>query len=314
MKHLLYSTCPHPVAAVLHQEILLICGTFVEKVPHIFDGMLRVRIGWITRALKLYVSYIQGLNDNNTDELNENNTDERLLYSFPPSEIQSLLLEVLTLPPLTKPDDTLSDPIYKSLTPLQRRQIDGCLNRVPRRFYDSFWNVLHRCVNGIKIADQVIPQNPTLSEMALYELNFALKVDELLDRITHPEYRQMIVELIMVANMILERNPELYFSEVLDTDNFIQSAYERFLKDHLRKENSKQTTPKNVMDSVIAYPGSKDHHHDIRLFYGQPSLVTGTYLAGAVVDLLLHQDVESSVAPSMNYSVAGGDESACCIS
>lgn len=233
---------------------------------------------------------------------------------MPPSEIQDLLLEVLYLPPLSKMDGTDPEIGRQKLTPKQRRQLDGCLNRVPRKFYDSFWNVLHRCPKGIKIAGELLPQLPTVSDMTLYELNFALKIDALLDRILHPAYRQVVVELVMVVNTVLERNPELYFMEPLDTDRFVHAAFERFVRDCVKKQEKEDNlkVPSESADgkSVTFKPESGDQKKnpqllDIDVFYQQPPSITGMYLAGAVVDLLLHQDAE--------YSVAGVIDEACSI-
>ncbi|OWA49777.1 Phosphorylase b kinase regulatory subunit beta [Hypsibius exemplaris] len=290
VKNLVYSTCYHyhPSAAVLQQELLISIGTFMETQPHIFDGMLKIRMGWIVRALSFYIKHTA---------MDPTESKDDYIYSLSPSDVQDLLLEVLTLPPLTRSDigPSLGHP---KLSPLQRRQVDGSLNRVPRKFYDSFWNILHRCPKGIKVADQLIPQDPTITEMTLYELNFALRVDALLDRITHPEYRQIVVELIMVVNTVLERNPELYFADVLDTDGFVHSAFERFLKDYKRKETKPSRT------------------YEIELFYDQPVSVTGTYVAGAVVDLLLHQDVDYTGVGSANLDASAepSDSDSCVIS
>ncbi|XP_055337447.1 phosphorylase b kinase regulatory subunit beta-like [Paramacrobiotus metropolitanus] len=280
IKQLIYSTCEqhHPSAAVLQQELLLSIGKLVETMPSIFDGMLKIRIGWIVQALTLYLKYSQ---------MDHPDFQEEYIYTLSPFDVQDLLLEVLTLPSLIKQG---LDPDTEShkLTPMQRRHLDGCLNRVPRKFYDCFWNILHRCNEGIKVADHLMPQIPTVTDMTLYELNFALKIDALLDRIEHPAYRQLVVELVMVINTILERNPELYFIDPLDTDKFVHAAFERFLKDYRKRDGA-----------------ADKKEYDIDFFYQQPPQVTGMYLAGAVVDLLLHQEAE--------YSVQCAADEACCI-
>lgn len=60
IKNMIYSTMQGNVSAtVLQQELLLSVGRLIETVPHIFDGMLKIRIGWIVQALTLYVKYSQ---------------------------------------------------------------------------------------------------------------------------------------------------------------------------------------------------------------------------------------------------------------
>lgn len=41
---------------------------------------------------------------------------------------------------------------------LNRRQIDGSLNRTPLGFYDRVWQILERTSNGIVVAGTHLPQ------------------------------------------------------------------------------------------------------------------------------------------------------------
>ena len=78
---------------------------------------------------------------------------------------------------------------------LQQRQLNGSLNRVPPDFYERVWKVVGKTPEGIVVANHHLPQQPTLSDMTEYELTFAFAVDDLLNAIAHPEYRQMMVEV-----------------------------------------------------------------------------------------------------------------------
>lgn len=64
------------------------------------------------------------------------------------------------------------------LTPRQKRQLEGCLCRVPSSFYSHVWDVMMRTPEGIKVAGNVIPQQPTLSNMTKSEQTFSLLVEE----------------------------------------------------------------------------------------------------------------------------------------
>lgn len=86
------------------------------------------------------------------------------------------------------------------LTPLQQRQLEGCLCRVPTMFYNQVWDVLARTPQGIRVQGHTLPHQPTLSSMTRSELNFALLVEDILNHIQQPEYRQIIVE---VSNLVL---------------------------------------------------------------------------------------------------------------
>jgi hypothetical protein len=54
------------------------------------------------------------------------------LHSVSPSDIKDMLLNILV--------QNLYELDFK--TPLQQRQIDGALNRVPKDFYDRVWEIL----------------------------------------------------------------------------------------------------------------------------------------------------------------------------
>ncbi|MEQ2207073.1 hypothetical protein XENOCAPTIV_006852, partial [Xenoophorus captivus] len=119
---------------------------------------------------------------------------------------------------------------------LNRRQIDGSLNRTPLGFYDRVWQILERTANGIVVAGTQLPQQPTLSDMTMYEITFSLLVEDTLKNIVLPEYRQIIVELLMVVAVVLERNPELEFSDKVDLDSLVKEAFNDFQKDQSRFE------------------------------------------------------------------------------
>ena len=64
-------------------------------------------------------------------------------------------------------------------------------------------------------------QQPTLSDMTMYELNFSLLVEQMLSKIVDPAYRQLMVETFMVVSTILRRNPEFTFSQPVQMDKVI---------------------------------------------------------------------------------------------
>lgn len=75
-----------------------------------------------------------------------------------------------------------------------------------------------------------IPQQPTLSNQSRSELNFALLVEQMLNSIQRPEYRQVIVELLCIVSIILSRNPELCFHKILDLDQLVTEASQMYFK------------------------------------------------------------------------------------
>jgi phosphorylase kinase alpha/beta subunit len=155
--------------------------------------------------------------------------------------------------------------------------LDGALNRVPPDFYDRVWQILERTPGGLKVAGYHLPQQPTLSDMTQYELNFSLLVEQMLSKIVDPAYRQIMVETFMVVATILQRNTELSFKESVDMDKLVQEAFMLFQSDRSLYEGEEK----------------KD---DMNLFYSTGPNVhrgTTTYIAKAVVNHLLEGEVSA---------------------
>lgn len=71
-------------------------------------------------------------------------------------------------------------------------------------------------------------QNPTLTDMTPHDLNLVFEVECLLRSISDPAYRALFVETVMVISVILKRNQELSFTEVVDVHLVIQNAMKDF--------------------------------------------------------------------------------------
>uniref|UniRef100_A0A8C5U3P3 Phosphorylase b kinase regulatory subunit n=1 Tax=Malurus cyaneus samueli TaxID=2593467 RepID=A0A8C5U3P3_9PASS len=84
----------------------------------------------------------------------------------------------------------------------RRRRLDGALNRVPVGFYQKVWNVLQKC-HGLSVEGFVLPSSTT-REMTPGELKFAVHVESVLNRVPQPEYRQLLVEAILVLTMLVD--------------------------------------------------------------------------------------------------------------
>lgn len=198
------------IQAVLQQEIILYCGRLIATNPVLFKGILKIRVGWVLEAIKYYLQ-ISG--------------DVKKIEDHSPYEVRQLLYKVLSIKEWASDDE--------KLTPKQRRQLEGCLCRVPDSFYNQVWDIMHRTPRGIKVGGNIIPQQPTLSNMTRSELTFSLLVEEMLNHIQLPEYRQLIVELLCIVSVILGRNPELTFDEPLDLEQLVKDAAHMYSKVYL---------------------------------------------------------------------------------
>uniref|UniRef100_A0A8C7DMX0 Phosphorylase b kinase regulatory subunit n=1 Tax=Oncorhynchus kisutch TaxID=8019 RepID=A0A8C7DMX0_ONCKI len=251
IKGILYSKCYGEREAVLQQELVIHIGWIISNTPELFSGMLKIRVGWVV-AMKHEL------------EIRAGDMSPQDIYQMSPSDVKQLLLDVL-------------QPQQHGRSWINMRQIDGSLNRTPHGFYDRVWQILERTCNGIVVAGIHLPQQPTLSDMTMYEMNFSLLVEDTLKDIVLPEYRQIVVELLMVVSIVLERNPELEFSEKVDLDVLVKEAFHDFQKDRSREGMNKPD--------------------DMEEFYKTPPMGrrgTSSYLTKAVMIQLLQGDVKPS--------------------
>lgn len=177
---LLYDVITEPYDAVLQQEIILYVGRLISTTPHLFEGIVKIRVGSFLEAMKYYLSF----------------KDEKQvkLESLAPSRVRRILYKVLT---------------DVDLEPRERRLIEGSLCRVPKDFYDKVWDILSRTTAGICVAGQHLASGPTITLMSQHELNFLNKVENMLCRISAPEYRQIVIEVS--ADQSSESSEHFYF-------------------------------------------------------------------------------------------------------
>ncbi|XP_031572074.1 phosphorylase b kinase regulatory subunit beta-like [Actinia tenebrosa] len=177
IQNILYTFCyPHDVReAVLQQEMVLYMASYIATIPEAFEGILKIRIGWMIQAMKHLLTYGYTLGS---------------VYAQPPYAVKKLLKIVL------RSRGKLHGQDLTPRTPMQKRQLDGAVHRTPPLFYDKVWNILCSASGGIKVSNHLLPQLPTISDMTRNEINFQLKVEELLNDISNPEYRQLVVEVL----------------------------------------------------------------------------------------------------------------------
>ncbi|XP_039609897.1 phosphorylase b kinase regulatory subunit alpha, skeletal muscle isoform isoform X1 [Polypterus senegalus] len=116
----------------------------------------------------------------------------------------------VSAPPASSPGDVVSSsPLRPEATSdsrqgqwLRRRRLDGALNRVPVGFYQKVWKILQKC-HGLSIEGFVLPSSTT-REMTPGEIKFSVHVESVLNRVPQPEYRQLLVEAILVLTMLAD--------------------------------------------------------------------------------------------------------------
>ena len=78
-------------------------------------------------------------------------------------------------------------------------------------------------------------------QMTPGELKFALCVEAALNRIPEPEYRQLVVEMLMVLSLVVEYHPEQTLGDTIDVDDLVWEGHNLYLTDQVR------------MDSIVAF-------------------------------------------------------------
>ncbi|CAB4022984.1 Hypothetical predicted protein [Paramuricea clavata] len=117
------------------------------------------------------------------------------------------------------------------------------MHRVPTGFYSMVWKILGRSDSGFELSRSSLPKFPTMDEMTEGEKNFALKVEEFLSSVPKPEYRQLLVELLMVIATVLERNKELKFHVTIKLDELVNGAMELFAGETGKEQSTFYSTP-----------------------------------------------------------------------
>uniref|UniRef100_A0A3B3Z8V0 Phosphorylase b kinase regulatory subunit n=1 Tax=Periophthalmus magnuspinnatus TaxID=409849 RepID=A0A3B3Z8V0_9GOBI len=111
---------------------------------------------------------------------------------------------------------------------LRRRRLDGAINRVPTGFYQKVWKILQKC-HGLSIDGYVLPSSTT-SEMTAGEIKFAVQVESVLNHVPQPEYRQLLVETLMVLGLVADVDVTTIGS-IIHVDRILHLANDFFLSD-----------------------------------------------------------------------------------
>lgn len=88
---------------------------------------------------------------------------------------------------------------------------------------------------GLAIEGRVLPQNLT-QEMTPGELKFALAVETVLNSIPQPEYRQLIVEALMVLTLVGEYNVVQHLGGIIQVEHLVHRANQIFLDDQVSRQ------------------------------------------------------------------------------
>uniref|UniRef100_A0A915PCW6 Phosphorylase b kinase regulatory subunit n=1 Tax=Setaria digitata TaxID=48799 RepID=A0A915PCW6_9BILA len=124
---------------------------------------------------------------------------------------------------------------------LRHRRIDGALNRVPPDFYAMLWDTVRRFPHGLSI-NQIVLHWGVTQEMTRREIKFALQVEEVLNQIAEPEYREMIVEALSLLNrmdnLLKMDNPNIPCNHPFVVDSVVHEANKLFVEHNRQMETT----------------------------------------------------------------------------
>jgi phosphorylase kinase alpha/beta subunit len=222
----------------LTQEILIYLSVLIKTDPHLFDGLLTLRVGYLILLITNELSRELNVTpDEAYDHLMQLSPFEvklrlsRVLAGYANLNQTLFQQESLRIRQQQTIQWVISPEAEANTEPTdwwQQRQRDGALNRVPKGFYPKVWQVMQHC-KGIVIGDKLDRRNRLDSELLLAQMtpgekNFALQVEHLLNNIQAPEYRQVNIEALMELAAIVEQNPELQIEEYIVLDVLIGHA------------------------------------------------------------------------------------------
>uniref|UniRef100_A0A7N6FGP0 Phosphorylase b kinase regulatory subunit n=1 Tax=Anabas testudineus TaxID=64144 RepID=A0A7N6FGP0_ANATE len=154
---------------------------------------------------------------------------------------------------------------------LRRRRLDGAINRVPVGFYQKVWKILQKC-HGLSIDGYVLPSSTT-REMTAGEIKFAVQVESVLYHVPQPEYRQLLVETVMVLGLVADVDVDT-IGGIIHVDRILHLANDLFLSDQKSHSASDYFLEKDPATGICNF------------FYDSApsgSYGTMTYLSKAVV-------------------------------
>ncbi|KAK8383657.1 hypothetical protein O3P69_015842 [Scylla paramamosain] len=254
--------------AMLTQELIVYLAMFIRTEPSLFNEMLRLRVGLIIQVMATELA--------RTIKCAADVASEHLL-NLSPFEMKNLLHHIMsgkefnigsarsgtffissrstklskgglhaekksTIGSFLGPaaaEGKNEEPDERHGQWLRRRRLDGALNRVPRNFYPQIWKILGKC-KGINIEGKVIPHSLT-QEMTAGELKFALEVETVLNTIPQPEYRQLVVEALMVLSLVREYHNTDYLGDIVSAQDIVHVANNIFLSDQKQQDGDATT-------------------------------------------------------------------------
>jgi len=223
--------------SALSQEILIYLAMFIRTEPYLFNGMLRLRVGLIIQVMsselvrtmkismeeaadkllnlspfetKNLLHHIMSGQEYGVQECGSKCSIYTLSTSisrnYPGTRQPSVVIPVVEGSPGSRRSSISDAEEAEDRAGIwsRRRLLDGSLNRVPPGFYTQMWSLLERC-QGLSVQGRSLWTALT-QEMTSGEMKFHLECEALLTTVPQPDYRQLVVEAILVLILIVDYN------------------------------------------------------------------------------------------------------------
>ena len=231
-----------PRARVLLQEIVLLLGVLIKAEAALFKGTLTLRAwylillitGWLAREHELTQAeafdFLLSLSPHailtrlreviaHEQDMNRNLLRLQSLHGRISRDGTGRAAGLATVHFPASADPVLDQSVGGWLA---WREVQGVITRLPEDFYTRVWQVL-RHFPGLVIGDQLDSRNRVDSRVARADMTpsergFALQVEDLLNKIQAPEYRQLTIEALVAVSDICRANPQLQGEGLLVMD------------------------------------------------------------------------------------------------
>ncbi|PXW96690.1 phosphorylase kinase alpha/beta subunit [Sphaerotilus hippei] len=227
---------------VLIQEIVLLLGTLIKADATLFKGTLTLRPWYLLLLITGRLALEHGLSQAEAFDHLLDCSPQALLARLREVIVreQEVSRDLVRLQSLHTGEGggalvavqfpAGNDPVLSSDLPdwLAWRELSGVVTRLPADFHERIWALL-RQVPGLVIGDQLDARNRLDSTLARAdstpgERGFALQVEELLNKIHAPEYRQLTIEALLAVSDILRANADLRLDSWLVMDVLVGIA------------------------------------------------------------------------------------------
>ncbi|XP_023325881.1 probable phosphorylase b kinase regulatory subunit alpha [Eurytemora carolleeae] len=201
----------------LSQEILLYLAMFIRTEPYLFTGMLRLRVGLIIQVMNSELG--------RTLSISPEEAEDKLL-NLSPYETKNLLHHIMSGQEYGIREFGSRCSIYALSTSISRNH-----QHTQRLLVYS----LARLSQIVGLLTSVAGSSPRLQftspRLQVYSLVYLSKITGLLTSLSLPDYRQLIVEAILVLILIVDHNVVSYLGGIINVENIVNQANEIFLED-----------------------------------------------------------------------------------